>query len=359
MKHNSYISNSRFIMITRRTVAVVVTMALVIVGGYIIQEVTRAKSSEVKDLSRSTYFTDPEQYDVIFLGTSHALYGISPFDIWNECRITSYNWGSPASTIPSDYWKLVNILDYQKPGLVVLDCYNVSMTYKTMSEYRIHEAFDSFPLSYHKCLAIKDLMQGQRRKDDDLIYSKEEQVNILFPISAYHSRWDRLTEEDFDYQLIDTKGAGLLAGVAEPIEMSATSAKAKLATDSYGIQYLRKIIEKCQEDSIPILLVYIPFPVTEEWKMEANMVYDIAEEYELEYIDFTNLDVVDFKTDCFDPNSHLNLFGQEKVSRYIGRYIIEHYDIQSYSSDTNTGKKWDDLYEEYSVYRRELIGEMN
>ena len=357
MNLNSYISNSKA-MVIKRALAVIATLALLVGGIFSVQEVTRIKTTEITDLTYRTFFENPEQYDVVFFGTSHVLYGISPFDIWDECRITSYNWASPACTIPSDYWKLINILDYHTPRVVVVDCYDVTTTYKSMNEYRLHEAFDGFPLSYHKYLSIKDLMYEQKRMEDGMVYSREEEINLLFPISAYHSRWDSLEEVDFKNDCVDTKGASLLAGVAEPIEISDTTEKTEISSEMVGVTYLKKIVEECNNRDISVLFVYIPFPVPDGWKMEANMVHDLADECGVEYVDFTELNVVDYDKDCYDSNSHLNLFGQEKVSRYIGRYIADNYNVQIHSSNTEIGMEWDELYEQYKVYRNELIKRM-
>lgn len=356
MKPNSSISNSELFGLLKKLFFVVICFVLIILGVLLLQRLTRAKSTlEIRDLSESSFFEDPKQYDVVFLGTSHMLYGISPFDVWDESGITSYNWGSPACTIPSTYWKLINILDYRNPELVVVDCFSSTWEYKAVNEFRMHEAFDCFPASYNKYMAIRDLMNGQTSKDDEHIYTKEEQLNVLFPISAYHSRWDELEKKDIHNEFVDSKGAELLYGIAEPIEIADTSEKAEITPSMEGVTYLKKLIMECKNRNIPILLVYLPFPASEEYKMEANMIYDIAAEYEVNYIDFTRLDVVDYETDCFDSNSHLNLYGQEKVSRYIGRYISENYNVKNRKEDSEINAKWEEGYNNFSSYREKLL----
>ena len=122
-----------------------------------------------------------------------------------------------------------------------------------------------------------------------------------------------------------------------------------------GVVYLKKIIEECQSRNIPLLLTYLPFPTSEDCKMEANMVGDIASEYGVDYLDFTKIDVVNYATDCNDPNSHLNVSGQEKVSKYIGNYIVENYDIDRRTSDEKIREDWNSKYNDYMVYREGLI----
>ena len=356
MKQVSFISNSKTIEFLKRGIAIVVTVSLIVGGAYFIQEITRLKKTgNSGDILYKSYFEDPSQYDVLFLGTSHLMYGISPLEIWNEYGITSYNWGSPTCSIPTIYWKMINILDYQTPELVVVDCFRATWEQKTYSEARIHEALDAFPLSYHKYMAVKDLMDGQIRKEDGLEYSKQEQINVLMPLSAYHTRWDSLDERDFHGKDMDTKGSELFTDVDIPIEISNTSAKTEITENMQGVVYLKKIIEECQSRDIPILLTYLPYPTSEQWKMEANMIDDIASEYGVDYLDFTKLDVVNYNTDFSDSESHMNVSGEEKVSKYMGRYIVENFEVDTRTSDEKISADWNDKYDEYKAYREGLI----
>ncbi len=356
MKQLSYISNSKNVKFIKRVVAIVVTVSLIIGGCYLIQETTRLKANDdYKDLLCKSYFENPTQYDVVFIGTSHMTYGINPLEIWNEQGITSYNWASPTCTIPTIYWKLINILDYQTPELVVVDCFRATWEEKTYNEVRIHEALDAFPLSYHKYMAIKDLMDGQTRMEDGLEYSKQEQINVLMPLSYYHTRWESLTERDFRGIEMDTKGAEFYLDVAEPGEISDTHKKTEITENMQGVLYLKKIIAECKSRNIPLLLTYLPFPTSEDSKMEANMIGDIASEYSVDYLDFTKLGVVNYETDCNDSNSHLNVSGQEKVSKYIAGYIAENYVIDNRTSDEKICEDWNSKYNDYKAYREGLI----
>lgn len=283
----------------KNIISIVAVSALIILFLLSVQDITRAKTAEARDLQYRTYFANPKQYDVLFLGSSHVMYAINPLEIWNESGITSFNWGSPSCTLPSVYWKLMNLLDYQEPKLVVVDCFRATWEYKTMNEYRMHEAFDAFPLSYTKVKTVKDLMYNEERKSDGEKYSVEECLNILSPLRAYHSRWDSLSQRDFESSYVDTKGCEFETNIAEPAEISSATNKTQITPQMQGVTYLRRIIEECNKRNIPILLTYLPFPTDIGSKEEANMIYDIANEYSVPYLDFTRLDVVDYYTDLF------------------------------------------------------------
>lgn len=340
--------------VLKRLVAVLLTIMLIMVGLFSVQNITRLKSASTRDMSYKTYFDYADEYDVLYLGTSHVMYGINPLEIWNDYGITSYNWGSPTCTIPSIYWKLMNVLDYSVPKLVVVDCYRATWTCKSYNAYRLHEAFDAFPLSYTKWKAMNDLMKDQPRMQDQNIYSDRDMLNLLFPLSAYHSRWDEIEASDFAYQFVDTKGCEFEVKVGEPSEISNTTEKEEITDEMQGVIYLRKIIEECQNRNIPILLTYLPYPTDEVWKKESNMIQQIADEYGVEYINFTNTDVVNCYTDYSKPTSHLNITGQRKVSEFLGNYIIENYDIEDRRDDI-IATQWNDWYSAYKNYEDSFI----
>ncbi len=333
----------------KRIVAVIITAVLIVSGLYRVQELTRLKVAAAKDLKYESFFDYADEYDVLYFGTSHVMYGISPLEIWNDYGITSYNWGSPSCTIPSTYWKLINVLDYTTPKLIVIDCFRATWTYKSYNTYRLHEAFDAFPLSRNKWSAVNDLMKDQPRMEDGEMYSDEDRANILFPLSAYHTRWDELGSIDFVNKYIDTKGCEFEITVAEPIDISNTTEKTEITEEMQGVTYLRKIIEECNSRNIPVLLVYLPFPIEEYWKKESNMIQDIADEYDVQYLNFTNLDVVDYASDYADPSSHMNIAGQKKVSEFLGKYILETYNITDRRQDAISAQ-WNNWYQTYKEY---------
>ncbi len=351
----SYIFSSKTI---RHTISVCTVLVLLITSLRYAQDVTREKTATARDLLYKTYFDNPEQYDVLFLGTSHSMFGISPLEIWNDYGIASYNWSSPTCTIPSTYWKLMLLLEYNTPELVVIDCYRAKWEEKTYNEYRTHEAFDAFPLSLTKVKAISDLMYNERRKEDNETYNSKECMNILFPLSAYHSRWESINERDFINNYIDTKGSEFEKTVATPIEVSNTSEKYEITPNIQGFMYLEKIIEECQKRNIEILLTYLPYPVDETWKKEANTIADIANAYNVNYLDYTQLDVINGKTDYSDSASHLNVAGQNKVSEYLGKYIIQNYNVECHFNDKSY-ENWKNCYKDYRDYKDTFLTNCN
>lgn len=285
------------------------------------------------------FFAQEADYDVLFMGTSHVIYGISPMDLWNDYGIVSYNFGTPAQVIPATYWLMENALDYTSPKLVVIDCYTLSDTRKIVVS--AHSSFDAFPLTKTKAEAIFDLFENE---DTDLT-----RMEFFWNYSSYHFRWNELDQYDFDRRYTKEKGGGFLYEIESGNELVKIPAQQKMETDTASVEYLGKMIEDCQARGIDVLLTYLPFPADEKSQMEANRVYDIARQYDVDYINFLDLDLVNYATDCADDN-HLNVFGIRKVTDYIGGYITQHYAVD----DQRNNEAYQNWHSDYADYRNML-----
>ena len=126
----------------------------------------------------------------------------------------------------------------------------------------------------------------------------------------------------------------------------------EITDEMIGVLYLKKIIEECKEKDIRILLTYLPYPTDDFWKKEANMISDIAEEYDVDYLNFTDIDVVNYDTDFADSDSHMNYSGQVKVSKFLGRYITQNFDIEDKRDNAAIADEWDALS---SIYEKDCL----
>lgn len=182
------------------------------------------------------------------------------------------------------------------------------------------------------------------------------QSGILWDFSVYHSRWIELGYDDFYPSASKEKGAQTRVAVATPREIIQVPSDSYLEEETLGVQYLRKMIEECQEKGIEVLLVYLPFPPQEQDFLNANRMYKIADEYGVDYINFLDMDIVDYSTDCYDEGSHLNPSGARKVTDYLGQYIMEHYEIKD-QRENDAYADWHDAYKEYEKLKESNLKE--
>ena len=266
------------------------------------------------------FFQEQAGFDVLFTGISHMETGISPMELYNEYGITSFNFGESGARLPFAYWTLRNALDYCAPQVVVIDVRRIDLEDKHADAF-VRTNFDYFPLTVTKAQAVWDLFD-----------TLDDRLSYLFPLVAYHDRWQELDKKDFQ-----NSGNRIDNGtfyyskseltVFDPLHHTYVEPELVNEPGSVGEDYLRRMIELCQSKGIGVLLVELPFPGTRRDQRFANGVQQIADEYGVDYLNFHHLPgVVDYDTDMTNQ-THVNDSGMRKVSYYIGQYLYTHFDL--------------------------------
>ena len=350
--------------IIMKVVSCLVTMIITIIILSRFSDIMQRKASDYKYIP---FFKHAEDIDVLFLGTSHMLNAVYPMELWKEYGITSYNFGGHSTPIPTDYWILENALDYANPKAVVVDCMMVSGGGKTSSSYE-HISTDAFPLTTTKIRAVFDLLDdtvlfrndiGDEAidKEDDNKKEKLTRLGLIWDYSVYHDRWEAIGKDDFVQDSTVEYGAESRIKIMAPGTIVENPGD-KIKEETNGIKYLERIIKECQSRGIVVVLTYLPFPNDNKnkWR-EANTVKDISKKYNVLYIDFLENDIVDFETDCHDPNSHLNPSGAFKITDYIGVLLRNEYEIPDHRGDERFAY-WNDDYNTYADSKKKRLNEI-
>jgi len=329
-----------------------------------------AKSTDILEKKSSDYkyipfFEHAEDIDVLFLGTSHMLNAVYPMELYNDYGITSYNFGGHANSLATTYWVMENALDYCKPKVVVIDCMQLVQNTKTSENFEyVHISLDAFPLSMTKVKATLDLLNDyeyEKRLEEGEQNKKHTAMELLWNYSVYHSRWADLTREDFIHDYTNEYGAESRIQIMQPGEIVENPGTI-MESETIAMQYLQRMIECCREKGIKVLLTYLPYPMTSvsAWT-DLNTADKIAGQHDVDYINLLKENIVDFQTDCYDMNSHLNPAGAWKVTDYLGQYLTDHFDLEDHRGDTHYSY-WDEdyiTYEEMKLNRLKKVDDLN
>ncbi len=307
-------------------------------------------SNKISYIINQSYIKEKHPVDIIFIGTSHVRNAIYPMELWNKYGIISYDVSGNGNTIPVIYWLLINTFDYKKPKLVVLDIYNFAPNNKISNEpHQLHSAFDFLPLSKNKIKAIFDLV------DENTNAIKKDEINnfryeLLFPFIIYHSRWNNLSSEDFlSYKHSETKGSELTSRVVKFDYRIQDYDEHKY--DELAKKYIIRIIESCKNNNIDIMLINTGFNATPTVKMFSDSIPEIAKKYNIDYIDFTNMNIINFDTDVSTAgiNVHLNFSGAQKMTDYLGNYINNKYNFENKKEN----KIYLDWEKDFQIYKND------
>ena len=297
-------------------------LTLALLGG--LTWLTQKKDSYAK---HAEFFEQKADYDVFFVGSSRMMNGVFPMELWERRGIVSYNWAQAGHPTPAYYWIMRLALDYKQPKLMVIDCYGMQMDVKTTAVFGLmHISMDSFPLSLTKIRAACDMLDDPNMGEEYNEGERRSAFNLLWTFPVFHSRWCQLTEEDFRPKKNMTRGA-IANNEMYWGEFVRDDSEKDGVSETVGMAYLRRAIEECQSRGVEVLLTYIPLFADARQQGFADYAGKIAAEYGIDYLNFFDMDVVNYHVDFADSAGHLNSAGARKISDYLGEYITERYGI--------------------------------
>ena len=250
----------------------------------------------------------------------------------------------------SDFYKevingedlLKETLKYEIPKVVV---FNVNSMRYDRNSSEVREAYNRLMI---------DNMKWSKEKIELINASMTEEesfISYVFPILRYHSRFDELTKEDFEFLFknkTSTYNGFLINKNVKPVTNLPT--KRRLASyefDEECYDYLQKITDLCKENGIELVLIKAP-SIYPYWYDEYDkQIESFAEENDLDFYNFldsTQEIGIDYQTDTYDGGLHLNLDGATKLSKYFANILMENYDLTDYSGD----ELYDEKLEEYN-----------
>ena len=292
----------------------------------------------------SQYYRESGGHDVIFIGDCEVYANYSPMELYRTHGITSYIRGTSQQLIWQSYYVLKETLRYETPRAVVL---NVNaMRYGEP----VKEAFNRLTIDQMRWSAEKIGMIRASMTEEETFAS------YVFPILRYHSRFDELTKEDFEYlfKVKDNTYNGYL--VNKNIKPAGTlPAKRPLADYRFAdvcYEYLDRITELCKEKGVELILVKAPSLYPYWYEQYDEQMAEYARENGLAYYNFTACieDIgLDFQVDTYDAGLHLNHTGAEKLSRYFGQILAENHGIPDRRNDPDVAAVYDEKLKRYDA----------
>ena len=278
------------------------------------------------------YELEEDSVDLLFLGSSHAACAFSPQVLYDTYGIQSYNLSSGQQSVVTSYYWLKEALQYQSPKVVVFDMamlYDMD-SYNEMNatEGVTRQVFDVMRWGEVKWEAINDVCS---------IDETQDVMSYVFPNIRYHTRWQDLTADDFSLEDY-TSEYDLMGFIPKGDNIANSGATHYLIDPSvdgsvYGQEkmmplmktYLDKMVALCKEEGIQLVLVKTPYDGYTDRLHNANQAYADANKlpfYDFNVLGYYNATGMIFSDDMQDQ-SHVNLWGGEKVTKALGYFLTE------------------------------------
>lgn len=288
------------------------------------------------------FFAEEQDFDVLFLGTSRVLDGVSPMELWRDYGFTSYNMGNNSEPLGVTRWVLETAMEYHTPKLAVIDVFYVGHATDEEWTYAFrHLFYDALPLSRAKIRAVCATQPEGKR------------LEFLMPFSLYHGRWDELLSGQAE-RMVD----------CEPFMMGGEMRFKRQTRDNYamtdemtgeelpGHQALREIAALCRARGVEPVFVALPGHASEQEQQNINSVQRVADELGVPFVNMLNMGITDNQTDCYDWQGHLNPDGASKATAALGAWLDEHYDLPDRRGD-GAYAHWNERLAQYEAYRAE------
>lgn len=304
---------------------------MLLTGLYIANATLVLKKSE-GILPMQNFYAQPEDtVDVLIIGSSRVGVNLDVEVLWTNYGISAYALWGESQPFWNSYYYLKEALSYQKPKVVILDAYAATRRIEYGGVSTQYSNIHGMKLSRNKIEAIK------------VSADQSKWFELLLGAPIYHSRYAELAPKDYQRYswnasaFADSKGT---ASRYTPTNLktldSVTDTTTVKAIDSKAEDYLRKTIELCRSNNLPLMLVATQgVKIRTTYQPYFNRVQQIADEYGVPFINLNLLDEeLDFNlNDIASDDVHLNTNGGRKDSDYLGNYLMENYPLEDHRGD--------------------------
>ena len=303
------------------------------------------------------YEQTPDSLDYLVFGPSHSYYSVNPMLIYSETGLRGFNLGGPSQSVNLSYYWMVEACKYQSPSYVFLD---VGALLYTKADHDAHKNANAKELLYmqpslNKLYAIMNCRSAG-----------QSAAELLFPIIQFHTRWNELSEDDWDkntesYYLkgayisfkseLNTNKAEFNMNQAVSYELfddSSNCTREKLTVSPENANYFTLIFQLCQENNITLVPVKFPTMTWDSYKSE--VVSTFLQQYGLTLLDISSgadMNIVWAKDTC-DSGMHTNYYGSTKTSHYLANYLEKEIGNHKLEDDG-----WNDTLKGYASLEQE------
>lgn len=290
------------------------------------------------------YYNSNYAHDVLFVGDCECYENFSPVTLWEEYGIPSYIRGSAQQLIWQSYYLLEDALRYETPKVVIFNV--LSMKYGTPQ----NEAYNRMSIEGMRWSSSKvNNIKASMTEDESFL-------SYVFPLLRYHSRWSEITSDDFRYYFGAKPnffaGYYLRADVKPAENVPTGRPLTDYAFSDTCWHYLDEMRDICRESGCKLLLIKAPslYPYWyDEWDAQ---IAAYAQKNDLPYLNFLSGDLladtgIDYYHDTYDAGLHMNVYGAEKLSRWLGQYLIDNYGLLNRSNEPAMLEEWGDICRRY------------
>ncbi len=304
--------------IFRCIIPICMILAVIHYGGKLFRPLNTDSSFNAID----TFHSLPKNsVEVMVYGSSHAQIGVNVMEMYEKYGIGAYNYGNKWQNMNTTALFIQDSLRTQSPKVVLIETYHVNdLRMDTDMNGEIYYT-KAIPFSHAKKRYLKQCF-GENPK---------RYLSYYVPFAAFHKNWNHLQKGSFQdnsdhIDFYRTMGYWRYKDKAVKVDIEDYLTYEQKALSEEALQILDEIVSVCNENNAAIIFYTTPYAVQYHY-------FDAMEQYAQDqgctYMNlFEKMDEIgiDCGTDFCD-NHHMTVTGATKVADYLGKYIVEHYNV--------------------------------
>ena len=298
------------------------------------------------------YAEKRDSLDVVLIGGSSTYIFWAPYDAWNAEGIASYAFATNGMSPALLKGLMEEAEKTQSPKLFVIDL-------------RALEIEDSYPDFYTDggLRNVTDSLKYSPVRDKAIRYAfsvehpeKTDLISEYLDLCMYHANWQSLGAENVKFwnNEVPNRWKGFLF-----VDYSFHEAFPREDYDDVAYEVplseksdrvLQDLLTYCESIDTPVLFTLNPFYRQDETiRAKYNYVRRIVNDHGFPFLDTNDCydEIgIDFSHDYYNDN-HVNYYGAEKYTRFLAKYIKDHYDIPDRRGDS----AYDLWNQEYAAWK--------
>lgn len=263
------------------------------------------------------YAQEEHTLDFVFVGSSQLYADIAPNVLFEEFGMTAYDFCANEQPLWISYYYIREALKHQTPKAIVLDVFTVyGDDYEENGVNHIN--LDDLPWNLNKMQAIWDAVPAADRGE------------FYFELAAYHDTWDSLDAAKIQNSFYHEKN--VYRGYSPfVVRHDYAEGAPQEVTDQHEVQpipdktavWLDRIVELTRQEGVDLILIKTPNGNADRQRLY-NAVQLYADEKGLPFVNMNLL---------FDGEAHINILQAERVTRFMGQYLADRYEIADKRND--------------------------
>lgn len=277
------------------------------------------------------YEEEKNSLDIVSFGASGLSYFMDNPMLWDEFQLTAYNLGTSNQSCFILEHMIDEVEKTQSPQLYIVETRKFLFAEeKSYNKKSFPYVIDNMKYSWNRIKLINYLT-------DDW----EERLNYYFDIISYHDSWEDFSSKNLEYLdneiENETKGWKTQKKIKKMKlpQVLPVAEEDAVAIPTAAEAALVSLMEKCKKENIQVLFLATPWKIDKESQQKNKYIEGLVEEAGFQFLDcnqYIEEIGLDGDTDFWD-RKHTNVIGAEKVTRFVGNYIQENYELSTEHSE--------------------------